>query len=148
MRRPLLLTAGGLLLLAFSTGCVSVAREIDGNPIPSERVENIILGETTKADITDWFGAPFRIEQSDVTATAQAQLSRFTGDQLTVHLDPALYNDVYIYQRTYTKRFALILIIIYNYYSSHTRYDRLAVVFDEHDKVAAVGWSKANWNED
>ncbi len=148
MRNPMLLLGGSLLLLVCSTGCVNVGREVNGNFIDETLVKKVVLGETTKAQITDWFGAPFRIDQADVTSTAQGELSRFTGDQLTLVLDPALYNDVYLYQRTYIKRFALILFIPFNYYSSHVRYDRLAVVFDEHDKVVAIGWDGADWDED
>ena len=148
MNQPLPLAAALALLGLLSTGCVNVGREYIGNPIDATLVGKIVVGESTKAEITEWFGAPFRIEQADVTATAQAELSRFVGDQLTIVLDPALYNDVYLYQREYGKFFALILIIPFNYYSSDTRYDRLAVVFDEHDVVAAVGWSPANWDDD
>ena len=148
MSRPLTLAAALTLLASLSTGCVNVARTYNGNPIDATRVKDIQVGTTTKAEITEWFGAPFRIDQADVTATAQSELSQFVGDQLTVVLDPALYNDVYLYQREYVKRFALILFIPFNYYSSDTRYDRLAVVFDEEDIVAAVGWSPVDWDAD
>lgn len=134
-----------LLLLAGSAGCVTVGSTFEGNPIDASRLPDVEVGETTKAEITSWFGAPFRIEQSDITGMAQSALSRFVGDQLTLKLDPALYNDVYLYQRRYTQWYAVFL-IFYNYYSSDTRFDRLAVVFDEHDRVSAVGWSAADWS--
>ena len=89
-----------------------------------------------------------RTEKRLSTWTEQSELSQFVGDELTIKLDPALYNDVYLYQREYVKRFALILFVPFNYYSSDTRYDRLAVVFDEHDKVAAVGWTPVDWDDD
>lgn len=133
-----------LIVIAGPVGCVTVGGTREGNPIDAARVAEIKVGETTKAEITRWFGAPFRIEQSDITGMAQSALSRFVGDQLTLKLDPALYNDVFLYQRRYASWFSLFF-IVFNYFSSDTRFDRLAVVFDEHDKVAAVGWSEHDW---
>ncbi len=136
---------GVLPCLMVITGCVTVARTHEGNPIDSSRAESIRLGETTKAEITDWFGAPFRIEKSDVAALAQSALSRFVGDQLTLKLDPALYNDVYLYQQEHG-RSIFVAGILFNYFGSDTRFDRLAVVFDQDDKVVAYGWTPVDWS--
>jgi hypothetical protein len=133
-------------LLVGSTGCITIGRTHEGNPIDPARIPGIQVGKTTKAEITEWFGAPFRIDQSDITGMAQSAISRFVGDELTIKLDPALYNDVYLYQQKHTKYFGLFFVIIYNYFSSDARFDRLAVVFDDHDRVAAVGWSPADWS--
>lgn len=137
---------GVVVVAAVLSGCVNVGRTSEGNPIRVNKIDEIKIGETSKAEITNWFGAPFRIEKSDVAGLAESALSRFVGDQLTLKLDPALYNDVYLYQRRYTRSFFLAL-ILFNYFSADTRFDRLAVVFDQGDLVVAFGWSEANWNE-
>lgn len=136
----------GLLLMA-SVGCVSIGRSHDGNPIDPSRLGDIQVGETTKAEITEWFGAPFRIDHSDVTGMTQTAMSRFVGDELTLKLDPALYNEVFLYQRSHEKYFGLFFILFFNYFEADTRYDRLAIVFDNQDKVAAYGYSPADWSD-
>jgi len=51
MRRTLLLTAGVLTL----TGCATV-----GQPFPSDEVEGLTVGETTRAEVRERFGEPWR----------------------------------------------------------------------------------------
>ena len=140
-------TALALPILLLSVGCVNIGREHEGNPIKVERLSEIKVGVTTKAQVTQIFGAPFRIDQSDVTGMTQTALSRFVGDQLTLKLDPALYNEVYLYQQKHTKFFGLFFILLFNYFSSDSRFDRLAIVFDNEDKVAAYGYSAADWSK-
>lgn len=135
-------------LLLASMGCISVGRSYDGNPIDPSRIRDIKTGETTKAEITEWFGAPFRIDHSDVTGMTQTAMSRFVGDELTLKLDPALYNEVYLYQRSFEKYFGLFFILFFNYFEADIRYDRLAVVFDNEDKVEAYGYSPADWGDE
>ena len=126
-------------------GCVNIGRIQEGNPVNVARIDHIKTGETTKAEITSWFGAPFRIQKSDVAALAESAMSRFVGDQLTLKLDPALYTDVYLYQQRHVHTFFLAF-VVFNYFQSDTRFDRLAVVFDPDNRVTAFGWSPADWS--
>ena len=44
-------------------GCA--ARHLTGSPIKEEGIRNIVIGKTTRADILNWFGPPYRIESKD-----------------------------------------------------------------------------------
>lgn len=64
MRR--VLRGFGLLTAVFSMSCATIGREF-----PVEAIHQIVLGETTKEDITRMFGHPWRtgIEDGNVTWT-------------------------------------------------------------------------------
>jgi hypothetical protein len=137
IRRPALVL---LPLLLLTTGCISIGSTTKGNPIPTEVLQQIVKGKTTRAQVLEWLGAPKEVESAEVTNLAESALSRYGGEQLTLKLDPALFNDVYIYERTESNYF-IVALILFNYYRSDERSDRLAVFFDKEGKVLGVGWT-------
>ncbi|MHC5019142.1 MAG: hypothetical protein ACYTGX_03310 [Planctomycetota bacterium] len=139
MRIPLLLLLG-TWLAACAGGCISYATTFEGNPVTWDMAEFPKVGKTTKAEVLQELGAPRQIEAFDVTSIAESIITRAPSESLTVKLDPAMRDEVYIYERAATTRFGLIL-GFFNYYTSDTKVDRLTVVFDRKDKVIAVGYT-------
>jgi hypothetical protein len=130
-----------VLLLALSgAGCISIGRSYEGNPITPEIVSRIVKGQTTRAQVLELLGAPTLTQTADITNLAEQALARYSGEELTLQLDPSLFNDVYIYEQKQTNYF-IVALILFNYYSSDLRSDRLAIFFDKDGKVLGVGWS-------
>ena len=128
-------------LAAFSAaGCISFGRTYEGNPIEEEVLARIVEGETTRAEVLELLGAPMAVETADITSLAEQALAQYEGEKLTLQIDPALFNDVYIYERKQTNYFVIAL-FVFNYYVSDQRADRLAVFFDKKGKVLGVGWT-------
>ncbi|MHC4778245.1 MAG: hypothetical protein ACYTFG_06710 [Planctomycetota bacterium] len=124
------------------SGCISFGTTSDGNPIDRAVLARIVKGKTTRAEVLEMLGAPKIVENAKVTNLAEQALAQYEGEELTLKLDPALFNDVYIYEKKETEYFILFL-VVFNYYSSTERSDRLAVFFDQQGKVLGVGWSSA-----
>ncbi len=122
------------------TGCVSVGRTYDGNEIRKDVIDQIRKGETTRADVLRILGAPIRVDTANITALAEQALARYEGEKLTLQIDPALFNEVYIYERKQTNSL-MVFAIFFNYYRSDQRSDRLAVFFDKDGIVLGVGWT-------
>lgn len=135
----------GLLLLigwgcATSTGCVAIGTQVEGNPITAETVKKIVVGTTKRAEVLELFGSPLKIDRTDITGLAERALARFQGEELTLKVDPSLFNDVYIYERREIDRFVLFL-GVFNYVGSDERADRLSIFFDKNGVVLGVGWT-------
>jgi hypothetical protein len=131
------------LLLSFSLGlpgCIGISTQMEGNPIEDEQLEQIEVGTTTRAQVLELLGSPLVIDRTDITGLAERALARYQGEELTLKIDPSLFNDVYIYERRYVDRFA-ILLGVFNYVSSDERSDRLSVFFDKNGVVLGVGWT-------
>lgn len=139
--RPLILILLGSWLAACAGGCISYATTYEGNPVTADMADFPQVGKTTKAEVLQELGAPRQIEAFDVTSIAESIITRAPSESLTVQLDPAMRDEVYIYERAATTRFGLIL-GFFNYYTSDTKVDRLTVVFDRKDKVIAVGYTE------
>jgi outer membrane protein assembly factor BamE (lipoprotein component of BamABCDE complex) len=129
-----------VLGLALGCGCVSIGESQVGRPILDELRSKIVKGKTTRAEVLELLGAPVKIETADITSLVEQAFARYEGEQLTLKIDPALFNDVYIYEQKKSYTFILAL-ILFNYYWSDERTDRLAVFFDKTGKVEGVGWS-------
>lgn len=130
-----------VLVLAASGGCISVGVNMEGNPISEEAVARIQKGKTTRAEVLELLGAPREVETEDVTGLAEKAVARYQGEKLTLSIDPALFNDVYIYERKRTEYFIMAL-FLFNYYSSDETSERLAVFFDRRGLVQGVGWTR------
>jgi SmpA / OmlA family len=133
----------GATLFALSltlSGCVGLSVEYDGNPIAETDLEQIQVGVTTRAQILELLGSPKVIERADITGLAEQVLARYQGESLTLQIDPSLFNDVYIYERRQTDRWAM-LFGFFNYVTSDTRSDLLSVFFDQEGLVLGVGWT-------
>lgn len=127
--------------LFLSTGCIMISRTYEGNPITKKSLDQIIVGKTTRAEVLKILGAPKEVETANITSLVEQALARYEGEKLTLKIDPALFNDVYIYERSQTNRFAIAL-LLFNYYSSDERSDRLAIFFDKNGKVQGMGWTQ------
>ena len=130
----------GLCLIAALSGCVGISTQTEGNPIKDEDVAKIEVGTTTRAQVLELLGSPLVIDRTDITGLAERALARYQGEELTLKIDPSLFNDVYIYERRYVDRFALLL-LVFNYVNSDERSDRLAVFFDKAGVVMGLGWT-------
>lgn len=130
----------GAWLTAAGGGCISYATTYDGNPVTWKMAEYAKPGVTTKAEVLQELGAPREIRAFGVSSFAQALFAESPSKALTVHLDPTMRDEVYIYERSATTRFGLIL-GFFNYYTSDRRVDRLSVVFDAKHTVMAVGYT-------
>lgn len=79
MRRlPTLLAATGLLALG---GCATV-----GQPFPADEVEGLTVGETTRAEVKERFGEPWRTGSEDGDPTwsyGHYQWSAFGASDMT-----------------------------------------------------------------
>ena len=81
-KKTLARAACGALLLA-TAGCVSV-----GRPFPTDRIKDIKLGKTTRADLTAAYGRPYRtgVEDGDETWTYVNERLALFGEQTTEDL--------------------------------------------------------------
>ncbi len=131
--------AGGLLLFLLPS-CVTLSTEYVGNPIERGVLSQIEIGKTHRAEVLQLLGAPMATERADITGLTERLLSRFEGEELAVKLDPALFDELYIYERTQIERFVLFL-IFYNRVKTDRRSDRLTVLFDPSGLVIGVGWT-------
>ena len=129
-----------LLFSLLAGGCISVGRTYEGNPITEEVLARIVKGKTTRAEVLEMLGAPLAVETANITNLAEQALARYAGEKLLLNIDPALFNDVYVYERKQTNHF-IVALILFNYYSSDKRSDRLAVFFDRKGVVLGVGWT-------
>lgn len=138
-RTRTLAAAAALALVALvAPGCVSLGRQYEGATLPEEKLAEVKVGTTTKAEILTRFGAPTIIERRDIEGLLSGLAARFQGPHLTVHLDRALFDDVYIYEHRRVNR-TLIVLIFFNWIKSVDKSDRLIFFFDATGKVAGIG---------
>ncbi len=129
-----------LALLGGAPGCIGISTQYEGNPIAPETLAKIAVGTTTRAQVLELLGSPLEIDRTDITGLAERALSRYQGEELSLKIDPSLFEDVYIYERRQIDRFALLL-GLFNYVTSDERSDRLSVFFDKEGVVLGVGWT-------
>jgi len=126
------------LLLLAATGCVSLGRQYEGARLPTAVLADVHPGVTTKADILSRFGAPTLIQRRDIEGLIGSMATRYHGEELTVKLDPALLDDVYIYEYRRVNR-TVIMAGFFNWVKSVDKADRLVFFFDRSGKVAGYG---------
>lgn len=51
----------GVMVAGFLGGACARTAAVHGNPIPPERVADIVAGKTTEAEIREWFGTPAEV---------------------------------------------------------------------------------------
>lgn len=107
-----------LALCVATSGCV-LSQATDGTSIDATTLEGITPGRSTRADVTRLLGPPDEI----INAAKEH--------------DP-LFEKVFIYKRSRTRNSALFL-VIFSTYRSDTKYDQVAVFFDERGVVEHVG---------
>jgi hypothetical protein len=128
------------LALAFLAiwGCVSLGRQYEGARLPTGSLAEVHAGVTTKADILARFGAPTTIQRRDIEGLLAGVAARYQGQNLTIKLDPALLEDVYIYEYRRVNR-TLFFSGFFNWAKSVDKSDRLVFFFDHEGKVAGYG---------
>jgi len=127
----------GLTLLVVA-GCVTLGRQYEGAHLPTDRLTDLRPGVSTKGDILSRFGAPTLIQRRDIEGLLGGVATRFRGQDLTVKLDPALLDDVYIYEYRRVNRL-VVFTGFFNWLKSVDKTDRLAFFFDRDGKLAGVG---------
>lgn len=117
----------------LGAGCFSI-EVVAGNQIPSERVGEIRPGETSKAQVLDWFGAP-----EDYTDPSGLRRVMDNGVALPEDVLQLPYADVLVFELT-RGRVKGFLVIVYNQFAVHVASDRLVVFFDDQDRVLYYGY--------
>lgn len=126
---PLLL---GALLLGLGSGCV-LARYHEGNRLPTERVERIEPGVTTKAQILDWFGPPQNYGEDSLIERMIVDGAPPEGSWAPERLQNVLAYEFH------EGRARGVLLFLFNYMELRVHSDRLVVFFDEEDVVRYFG---------
>jgi hypothetical protein len=121
----------------LGAGCVSM-KVVSGNQVPNERVAEIEPGETTKAEVLDWFGAP-------KDYTDPSGLRRVLDDGIAIPEDVLAlpYADVLVFETTHGRVKGLLL-ILFNWLDVHVTTDRLVIFFDDQDRVLYYGYRKGS----
>lgn len=130
---------GGVLLLV-ATGCVSMGRQYENARIPEEKLADVHPGVTTKADVLRIFGAPTTIQRRDIEGLIGSMATRYQGRELTVKLDPALLDDVYVYEYRRVNRL-VVFGGFFNWVESVDKTDRLAFFFHPDGRLAGWGFT-------
>lgn len=122
-----------LASLAATSGCV-VGRYSEGERIAADQIPRIVPGQTTKAEILEWFGSP----QSFPDATF---IERFLSDQEFIPgaVTDLPYADVFVYRITEGRLRGYVL-LLYNEIHLDVASDTLVVFFDGQDRVLYDGW--------
>ncbi|MCI0650672.1 MAG: outer membrane protein assembly factor BamE [Planctomycetes bacterium] len=113
--RSLLITVLAPLALG---GCV-LSQTSAGSSVDGERVEKILPGTSTRAQVAALLGPPDEIIHSNLEH------------------DP-LFERAYVYHRPRTRTTAMFL-VIFSTHRSDTKYDRVTVFFDQAGIVEHVG---------
>ena len=125
-----------LLLSLACTGCV-ITHYVEGLPIATEQIPRIVVGQTTKAEILDWFGAPSGMTDGQL-------LEDFLVDR---ELTPGPvvdqpFADVLAFRLTRGEVRGFVTILLINYFDIHVTQDLLVVFFDKSDRVSAFGYRR------
>lgn len=124
-----------LVASVASTGCFSLSGHF-GAPIPQERVVEIRAGETTREQITAWFGPP-----SAFFKPGLLELILADGSEVEAPSAPVV-EDVYSYRYIETRvRIAIVPLILLRARAT-TQTESLIVFFDENGVVSYHGFRR------
>jgi hypothetical protein len=126
------------LLFVTAAGCVTLGHQYEGVQLPTYKLTDLRPGVTTKADVLSRFGAPTLIQRRDIEGLLGGMATRFRGQDLTVKLDPALLDDVYVYEYRRVDR-TIVFTGLFNWLQSVDKSDRLTFFFARDGKLAGVG---------
>ena len=127
-----------LALASLAAGCVSLGRQYEGAELPTAKLAELRVGVTTKSEVLSLFGAPTAVQRRDIEGLLAGLGTRYRGDDLTVKLDPALFDDVYIYEYRRVNRL-LVFVGVFNWAQSVDKSDRVAFFFDAGGKLLGFG---------
>jgi hypothetical protein len=125
-------------LACLLSGCVALGRQYEGAILQTDKLTNLQVGVTTKADILTLFGAPTTIQRRDIEGLLTTLAVRYQGQDLSVKLDPALFDDVYIYEYRRVNR-TFVFVVLFSWAKSVDKSDRLIFFFDPEGKLAGYG---------
>jgi hypothetical protein len=120
----------------LGAGCFSI-EVVAGNQVPAERIPQIQPGQTTKAEVLDWFGAP-----EDYTDPSGLRRVLDDGVVLPEDVLSLPYADVLVFETT-RGRVKGVLTILFNWFDVTVASDRLVVFFDDQDRVLYYGYREA-----
>jgi hypothetical protein len=125
-----------LVALAAALGGCVLARIGNGNAVRFERVDEIRVGATTKAQVLHWFGAPDDASDPQVIdAVLQA------SDLLPAEAVRIPFADVFTYRFT-EARVRGILLLLWNRFDVRIAQDKLVIFFDDEDRVLYYGFRR------
>lgn len=125
--------AAGLALALACGGCLSI-RYAEGSPLPRERVALIKPGETTKAEVLAWFGAP----QGFSDASALERLVRNLDFEPETVLDLP-FADALVFRFTEGAGSGYLIPPVFVRIDLRVLSDTLVVFFDDGDRVLYYG---------
>jgi hypothetical protein len=125
-----------LLLAALClSGCI-VLDFTEGQTVDGDLVAQIVPGQTTKAQILDWFGAPQGLADASLLESFLADRELWPGPVVDLP-----FADVLVY-RLSKGRFSGLITIVWNRFDFHVGNDTLVVFFDDKDRVSYYGFRK------
>jgi hypothetical protein len=126
--------AGVLIALAWlPCGCLAL-RYADGSPIAQEQVARLRPGETTKAEVLSWFGAPQGFSDANVVRRLLAEMNIDIARPVELP-----FSDVLVFQYVKGQMNAQSF-VVYTSVEVRTVADTLVVFFDTDDRVAYYGF--------
>jgi hypothetical protein len=125
----------------LATGCVALGRQYEHATLQTDKLKNVQVGVTTKAEVLTEFGAPTVIQRRDIEGLLSTLAVRYQGGDLTVKLDPALFDDVYIYEYRRVNR-TIVFLGVFSWVKSVDKSDRLVFFFSPDGTVAGVGYTE------
>jgi hypothetical protein len=129
---------GSLVVALLAAGCVAIGRQYEHARLQTDKLADVHIGETTKADILTRFGAPTVIQRRDIEGLLSSLAVRYQGQDLNVKLDPALFDDIYIYEYRRVNR-VIVFLGVFSWVQSVDKSDRLLFFFNPDGTVAGVG---------
>lgn len=124
-----------LLLSLFAAGCV-IGRYEEGLPVATDKIPRIVPGQTTKAEILDWFGAPSGLADAQLLESFLADRELMPGPVVDLP-----FADVLVFRLT-RGRLEGVVLILFNMVDFKVASDTLVVFFDANDRVSQYGFRK------
>ena len=129
---------GSLAVALLVSGCVGIGRRYEHARLQTAKLSTVQIGVTTKAEILTQFGAPTVIQRRDIEGLLSGLAVRYQGQDLTVKLDPALFDDIYIYEYRRMNR-TFVFLGVFSWVQSVDKSDRLIFFFNPDATVAGYG---------
>jgi len=128
-------TALVLLALMCASGC-AIAHYEEGSPYATDKISSIVVGQTTRQEILDWFGAPTGLADTQMLEAYLADRELMPGPVVDLP-----FADVLVFRLTkgHGRGFTVVL---FTWLEFNVKHDTLVVFFDEHDHVTSYGYRK------
>lgn len=120
--------AAALVLCAITTGCIAFSGHF-GTPIPTERLERLENGVTTREQVAAWFGPPsafFNPSFLDVI---------FEDEEDIMALGAPVLDDVYTYRYIENRSTIFFVPLLFGVLDARAVSETLTIFFDEEGRV-------------